>query len=90
MRVDPLPSDAVDPKQLLSVLLQLKRGDFKVRMPVDQTGMAGKIADALNDVIDLNEQLCGELARISRVVGKEGKTRQRATIGRTSGSWGTA
>lgn len=46
------------------------KGDFTDRMPPDQVGMAGKIAAALNDVIDLNERLTGELARISGVVGK--------------------
>ena len=85
MRLEPVPADVVDAKQILSVLLALKKGNFTARMPIDQTGMAGKIADALNDVIDINEKLCAELAHISRVVGKEGKTTQRATIGTTVG-----
>jgi HAMP domain-containing protein/signal transduction histidine kinase/DNA-binding response OmpR family regulator len=80
-------TDMVDPKQLLSVINAVKKGDFSARMPLDQTGIAGKIADGLNDVIELNEKLCAELARISRVVGKEGKTTQRATIGSTGGAW---
>jgi len=76
MRGEPVPTDTVDPKQLLNVLMAMKKGNFSVRMPVDQTGIAGKIADALNDVIDLNEKLCAEMARISTVVGKEGKPRE--------------
>ena len=35
-----------------SVLLALKKGNFTARMPIGQTGLAGKISDALNDVID--------------------------------------
>ncbi len=80
-------TDMVDPRQILNVITAIKEGDFSVRMPLDQTGIAGKIADGLNDVIEMNEKLCAELARISRVVGKEGKTTQRAAIGHTGGAW---
>jgi HAMP domain-containing protein len=56
-------------------------------MPVDQTGMAGKIADTLNDIIERNERMAAELERISTVVGKEGKITQRASLGNAGGSW---
>ncbi len=87
MRMDAGATDMVDPKQLLNVITAMKKGDFSVRMPLDQTGIAGKIADGLNDVIEMNEKLCAELARIGRVVGKEGKTTHRAAIGNTGGAW---
>jgi HAMP domain-containing protein/CheY-like chemotaxis protein/signal transduction histidine kinase len=87
MRTTPAEADILDTRQLLSVLLSLKKGDFGARMPLDQTGMAGKIADALNDVVDLNLKLRAELARVSTVVGKEGKTSQRASIGGAGGAW---
>jgi HAMP domain-containing protein/signal transduction histidine kinase/CheY-like chemotaxis protein len=57
-------------------------------MPVEQTGMTGKIYDALNDVIEMNERLCAELDRVQRVVGKEGKISHRATLGSAAGAWG--
>ena len=66
------PSDRVDAKKLLQVLTQYKRGDFSARMPVDQTGLAGKIYDTLNDVIEQNQKLSSEIQRISTVVGKAG------------------
>jgi len=87
MRMDAGTADTVDPSLLLNVITAVKKGDFSVRMPLDQTGIAGRIADGLNDVIEMNEKLVAELARIGRVVGKEGKTTQRATIGHTGGSW---
>ena len=52
--------------------------------------MAGKIADTFNDVIRINQRLTTELARISRVVGKEGRIRQRASLGKVSGAWAEA
>src|SRR6516162_1635639 len=72
---------------LLSALTALKRGKPGVRLPVEWTGVAGKVADAFNEVVELNERMAQELARLSRVVGKEGKLSQRLTLGDVSGFW---
>ena len=80
-------SDALDLKQLLRTLIAVRKGDFSVRMPVEQTGLAGKIADALNDVIELNEKMAREFEHVSTVVGKEGKITQRASLGAVDGGW---
>ncbi|MBI4494206.1 MAG: HAMP domain-containing protein, partial [Chloroflexi bacterium] len=80
-------SDALDPALLLRTLVAVKKGDFSVRMPVEWTGMAGKIADTLNDVIELNARFAEELQRMSRVVGKEGGTSERSSLGEVAGSW---
>src|SRR5437763_7995484 len=77
----------VELKQLLSALTLFKRGDFSVRLPADWTGVAGKVADAFNDVIALNERMSGEFERIGRVVGKEGRISQRASLGAVSEGW---
>ena len=39
-------TEAVDPKILLSVLAQVKGGDFSARMAPDWTGLPGKVARA--------------------------------------------
>src|SRR5262249_41231640 len=78
------------PKELLRTLIAFKKGDFSARMPIDQTGVAGKIADTLNEIIDLKQRLVGEEERISVMVGKEGKVTQRATITRATGGWATS
>ena len=80
-------SDTLDTRQLLKVLMAVKKGDFSLRMPVEHTGVAGKIADTLNDIIDLNQHMTDEFARISTVVGKEGRIAQRASLGAPGGSW---
>ena len=79
--------DQLDRKQLLAALTAFKRGDFSAQLPDDCTGIAGKVADTFNDVIRINQRLTQELARIGRVVGKEGRIRQRASLGEASGSW---
>jgi len=47
----------------------------------------GKIADAFNDVLGMSERRYGEAARVSRVVGKEGRLRQRIVITGMVGGW---
>src|SRR6266511_4135250 len=81
------PDDPLDAKAMLSALVALKKGDFSVRLPLDWTGTAGKIADAFNDVTERNEKMSRELERLSRVVGKEGRISQRASLGEVSGAW---
>ncbi len=79
--------DCVDGKVLLGVLAQVKGGDFSARMPLEWTGVAGKVADSLNEVISSNQALEAELARVSRVVGREGELSQRAVLGGWTQSW---
>jgi HAMP domain-containing protein len=74
-------------RQLLGALRAVKRGDFSVRLSLAQTGLAGEIAGAFNDVVELLEASTAELERISRVVGKEGQITQRASLAGASGRW---
>src|SRR5262245_44603626 len=84
------PPEAFDPRLLLRALTAFKRGDFSVRLPEEWTGLGGKIADAFNEAIDLDQRLSRELERLSRVVGKQGKIAERGTLGEVSGAWGSA
>ncbi|MGN6136222.1 MAG: HAMP domain-containing protein, partial [Aureliella sp.] len=81
------PAPELDSKILLASLIAFKKGDFTVRLPDDWTGLAGKVADAFNEVIDLNERMARELDRLSHVVGKEGKLGQRASLPGAVGAW---
>src|SRR5262250_2361227 len=80
-------ADEIDHVALLTALKSLTKGDFSVRLPMSWTGMAGKVADAFNDMVEMNERLASELERLSRVVGTEGKITQRATASGMTGSW---
>jgi signal transduction histidine kinase/CheY-like chemotaxis protein len=44
----------LDRGELLKCLRAFKRGDFTMRMPVNLTGIDGEIAQAFNDVVELN------------------------------------
>jgi HAMP domain-containing protein/signal transduction histidine kinase/CheY-like chemotaxis protein len=80
-------SKTSDANILLKTLIAFKKGNFSVRMPVDQIGVAGKIADTLNDILELNQKMVSEFDRISRAVGKDGKITQRVSIGSANGAW---
>jgi len=82
--------NTLDTERLLSALTALKRGDFSVRLPEHWTGVPGKIADTFNSVIETNQQMTRELERIGRVVGKEGRITQRASVGEVTRSWADA
>ena len=84
---EPGSADRLDETVLLSVLSDVRNGDFDVRMPLEWTGVPGKIADRLNDVIAANQALGVELARVSRVVGKEGKLSQRVALNGSGRAW---
>jgi HAMP domain-containing protein/signal transduction histidine kinase/DNA-binding response OmpR family regulator len=83
----PATTDRVDERILLSVLTSFKKGDFSARLPVEWTGVAGRISDTLNDLVEINQKMARELERLSRVVGKEGKLNQRANLSEFSGAW---
>jgi hypothetical protein len=75
-------SDTLDTRQLLKVLMAVKKGDFSLRMPVEHTGVAGKIADTLNDIIDLNQHMTDEFARISTVEAKRAASHSARRLAR--------
>ena len=79
--------DDIDVTLLLNVLAKVREGDFTARMPLDWTGVAGKVADGLNDVIIANQALGSELARVSEVVGTQGRLSQRVVLGGPTQSW---
>src|SRR5687768_3839715 len=82
--------DFLDPEQLLTVLTAVKKGDFSGRLPSGKSGMSGRIYEALNEIIERNDMLTAELARISEVVGKEGKINQRAKLSQATGGWASS
>jgi methyl-accepting chemotaxis protein len=82
------PDTELDMRQLLRALQAVRDGDFSVRLPSDQTGMAGKISDTFNDIVASTERMASEVERAGQMVGKEGKTRHRIALDRRSGAWG--
>src|SRR5262250_3203373 len=72
---------------LLMAMLSFRDGDFSVRMPSNLTGVEGKIADAFNDIVIFSDRRAKETVRVSKLVGKEGKLKQRMNVLEGLGVW---
>src|SRR5262245_39540187 len=67
-------------RQLLRALLEFRDGNFAVRLPSGLSGLDGKIADAFNDIAATSDRRAADVARVSRMVGKEGKVKERLSL----------
>src|SRR5688572_18509165 len=81
--------EAIDSAHLLSVLMEVKNGNFNVRMPIDRAGLNGKICDTLNEIILTNKKLTQEFTKAQNSIGKEGKLNQRIILPGAQGDWNT-
>ena len=75
-------------QRLLEVLEAVRDGNFRRRLAVrdgDQTW--AEVVEVLNEVVERNRHLAGELARVRRVIGREGRLTERLDPGAGEGSW---
>jgi HAMP domain-containing protein/signal transduction histidine kinase/CheY-like chemotaxis protein len=79
--------NALDHAELLNILLQVRQGNFDVQMPIDKTGVHGKICDTLNDIISMNRKLTMEFVKAQTIVGRQGKLNQRIVLDGAHGDW---
>ncbi|WP_369273795.1 HAMP domain-containing protein [Streptomyces sp. R11] len=76
--------------RLLTALVSMRDGNFRKRLTVSGDGVMSEIAAVFNEVADRNLHLTGELARVRRMVGREGKLTERLETGACEGSWAAA
>ncbi|MFE2910886.1 HAMP domain-containing protein [Kitasatospora indigofera] len=65
----------------------MRDGNFKRRLTVPGDGPLAEIAAVFNDVAERNQHLTGELARVRRAVGREGRLSERLETGAGEGAW---
>jgi len=65
-------------------------GDFSVRLPGRRKGPAGEVERTFNALVERNAQLTAELARMGRVIGRDGRMTERASLAGAEGQWGEA
>ena len=84
--------NATDPtlERLRGALLAAGAGDFSVRLPGRRKGAAGEVERAFNALVERNAQLTAELARMGRVIGRDGRMTERASLAGAEGQWGEA
>ncbi|MFD7437648.1 HAMP domain-containing protein [Streptomyces sp. NPDC059861] len=76
--------------RLKTALVAMRDGNFRKRLTVSGDGVMAEIAAIFNEVADRNLHLTGELSRVRRVVGREGKLTERLETGACEGSWAAA
>jgi HAMP domain-containing protein/signal transduction histidine kinase/CheY-like chemotaxis protein len=74
-------------QRLLAALTAVRDGDFRRRLPVSGDGVMAEIATVFNEVVTRNRHLAGELDRVRRVVGREGRLNERLDGGPGQGAW---
>ncbi|MDB5851859.1 MAG: barA 4 [Rhodoferax sp.] len=73
--------------QLLTAMLAFRDGDFTVRLPSNWPGMDSRIAEAFNQSVAYEARISREVARLSDLVGREGRLKQRMTLPGAIGGW---
>ncbi|MFD8015257.1 HAMP domain-containing protein [Streptomyces sp. NPDC059762] len=77
-------------ERLLSALVSMRDGNLRRRLTVSGDGVMAEIAAVFNEVADRQMHVTGELSRVRRVVGREGKLSERLEAGATEGAWAAA
>ncbi|WP_030688728.1 HAMP domain-containing protein [Streptomyces sp. NRRL B-1347] len=76
--------------RLQTALVAMRDGNFRKRLTVTGDDVMSEIAAVFNEVADRNLHLTGELSRVRRTVGREGKLTERLQAGAMEGSWAAA
>jgi HAMP domain-containing protein len=74
-------------ERILEFVQSLNAGDLSVHMDVSTGGVLGDIAMNLNSLVGKNRAVTDELARVSNVVGRDGRLSERASLPDTNGFW---
>src|SRR5207248_2860817 len=78
-----------DLQELVGALRAARDGEARVRMGA-KSGAMGDVAKAFNQLAERRESLTGELARVSKVIGREGRMTERAQLKGAKGTWAEA
>ena len=81
--------DDADLDDLLSTLRAARNGDFSSRWKPGRNGRVAEVADALNALLERNDQMSRELVRVGKIIGREGRMTERAELDGAAGAWAT-
>src|SRR3954470_8077908 len=74
-------------EELLRVLTEARDGNFSVRLRARRRDVMGEVQQRANELISLNARMAKELARVSRIIGREGRMTERVSLGTVDGAW---
>ena len=74
-------------EDLLQAMQRTVDGDFSTKLRARRTDIVGDLQRAFNALQDRNAAMSRELARVGRVVGREGRMTERASLVNVEGEW---
>jgi HAMP domain-containing protein/CheY-like chemotaxis protein len=74
-------------EEVLRVLTAARDGDFSVRLRARRRDVIGDIQQRTNELIAINARQAKELARVARIIGREGRMTERVSLGTVDGAW---
>ena len=74
-------------EEVLRVLTAARDGDFSVRLRARRRDVVGDIQQRCNELIAINARQAKELARVARIIGREGRMTERVSLGTVDGTW---
>src|SRR3954471_14239915 len=79
--------DAQALEEILAALTAARDGDFTPRLRTRRRDLIGELQIRTNELLDVNARMARELTRVSRVIGREGRMMERASLGPVPGAW---
>ncbi|MEO6497121.1 MAG: hypothetical protein ABIO51_06520, partial [Solirubrobacteraceae bacterium] len=82
--------NATDERALEAIrgaLSAARDGDFSVRLSARRRDVVGEVQAGVNELVEMNARMAKELQRLARVVGREGRMTERATLPGLYGGW---
>ncbi len=86
--VNTLASNLTDQiRNIAQVSTAVANGDLSQKITVEASGEVAELKETINNMVDNLNGLAGEIERVARVVGTEGKLSERAEVEGVTGSW---
>ncbi|MGW5712552.1 HAMP domain-containing protein [Streptomyces olivaceus] len=74
-------------RSIAQVAAAVARGDLSQRITVDAKGEVAALADVINTMVDTLSAFAGEVTRVAREVGTDGRLGGQANVPNVAGTW---
>src|SRR3954453_9589124 len=74
-------------EEVVRALAAACEGDFSVRLPARRRDVVGELQGRVNELVGQNRRMAKELARVARVIGRDGRMTERAVLPGLYGEW---
>src|SRR5919197_479512 len=79
--------DEASLEEIVRALTAACEGDFSVRLPARRRDVVGELQGRVNELVGQNRRMAKELARVARVIGRDGRMTERAVLPGLYGEW---